>query len=110
MFFRLRRHGSRRGNPCVADHNDAGTPETALRQTQQLEDWRRLAQRVKRTRNAWLAAEGGDRGVRYRAFVVALADEERAAAEVERMIEDRDAGECVATLRTVPRDSERSTS
>ena len=76
MFFRSRRHRSPRDNPRAADHSDAGIPETTLRQTQQLQDWRRSAQRVTRAWNAWLAAESRDRAVRYRAFVAALADEE----------------------------------
>ena len=97
MFFRSRRHGPSRGDPCVADHSDAGTHETALRQTQQLQDWRRSAQRVTRTWNAWLAAERRDRAVRYHAFVAALGEEERAAAEVERMVELPDAGQCIPT-------------
>ena len=87
MFFRLRRHGSPRGNPRIADDSDAGTDETALRQAQLLQDWRRSAQRVARAWNGWLAAESRDREVRYRAFVAALGEEERAAAEVERMVE-----------------------
>ena len=97
MFFRSRRHESPRDKPRVADHRDAGTPETTLRQTQQLQDWRRSAQRVTRAWNAWLAAESRDRDVRYRAFVAALGDEERAAAEVERMVELPEARECVTT-------------
>ena len=35
--------------------------------------------------------------MRYHVFVAALADEERAAAEVERMVDLADAGECVTT-------------
>jgi hypothetical protein len=97
VFFGSRRHGSARHKPPVADQSDAGTPEPALRQTQQLQDWRRSAQRVTRAWNAWLAAESRDRGVRYRAFVAALGDEERAATEVERMVELPDARECITT-------------
>ena len=97
MFFRSRRHRSPRDNPRAADHSDAGIPETTLRQTQQLQDWRRSAQRVTRAWNAWLAAESRDRAVRYRVFVAALADEETAAAEVERMVDLADAGQCVTT-------------
>jgi hypothetical protein len=37
--------------------------------------------------------------VRYRAFVAALGDEERAAAAVERMVELPDARECTANDR-----------
>ncbi len=97
MFLRSRRHGPARGNPCLADHSDARTDETALGQTQRLIEWRRSAQRVTRAWNAWLAAEGRDRGVRYRAFAAALADEERAAAEIERGIELPQAEQCVTT-------------
>ena len=97
MFFRSRRHRSPRDNPRAADDSDAGIPETTLRQTQQLQDWRRSAQRVTRAWNAWLAAETRDRAIRYRVFVAALADEETAAAEVERMVDLADAGVCVTT-------------
>ena len=93
MFFRSRRHRSPRDIHRAADHSDAGSPET----TQQLQDWRRSAQRVTRAWNGWLAAESRDRALRYRAFVAALADEERAAAEVERMLELAGAGQCVIT-------------
>ena len=97
MFFRSRRHDPGRDNPRVADISDAGTDETTPRQTQQLVEWRRSAQRVTRTWNAWLAAGRRDRGARYRALVVALAEEERAAAEIKRMIDLAEAGRCVAT-------------
>ena len=102
MFFRSRRHRSPRENSRAADHSDAGIPETTPHQTQQLQDWRRSAQRVTRAWNAWLAADRRDRAMRYHAFVAALADEERAAAEVERMVDLADAGQCVVT--TDPRD------
>jgi hypothetical protein len=97
VFFRSRRHRSSRGNPRAADHSDAGIPETTLRQTQQLQDCRRSAQRVTRAWNAWLAADGDDRAMCYRAFVAALADEERAAAEIERMVDLADEGQSVIT-------------
>jgi hypothetical protein len=96
VFFRSRRHRSPRDSDRAADHSDAGVPETTLQQTQKLQDWRRSAQRVTRAWNAWLAAESRDRAIRYSVFVAALADEERAAAEVERMV-DLDAGPCVTT-------------
>lgn len=105
MFFRSRRHGSARDNPRVADHSDAGTDETPLRQTQLLQEWRRAAQRVTRAWNSWLAADSRDRNVRYRAFVAALGDEERAAAEVERLVELPQAAQCV--IATDPRNSGR---
>ena len=59
--------------------------------------WRRSAQRVTRAWNAWVAAERRDRSARYRAFVAALADEERAAVEIERMIDLAEAEPCVTT-------------
>jgi hypothetical protein len=87
VFFCSRRHGSARDSPRVADHSNPRIPETPLGQTEQLRDWRRSAQQVTRAWNAWLAAESRDTDVRYRAFVAALGDEERAAAEVARMTE-----------------------
>jgi phosphoenolpyruvate synthase/pyruvate phosphate dikinase len=96
VFFRSRRHRSPRNNPRAADHSDAGSPETTLQQTQQLQHWRRSAQRVTRAWNAWLAAENRDRAIRYRGLMAALADEEKSAAEVQRMIDLADAGQRVA--------------
>jgi hypothetical protein len=87
VFFRSRRHESARGNPRVADRSDTRVDGTAPPQIRQLQEWRRSAQRVTRAWNAWLAAASRDADVRYRAVMAALADEERAAAEVERMIE-----------------------
>ena len=100
MFFPSRRRRSPRDNPRAADHGDAGIPDTTLRQTQQLLDWRRSARRVRRAWNAWLAADCRDRALRYRVFVAALADEERAAAEVERIVDLADAGVCLTTTDT----------
>jgi hypothetical protein len=97
MFFRARRHRSPRENARAADRSDAVIPETTLHQTQQLQDWRRSAQRVTRAWNAWLAADRRERAIRYHAFVAALADEERAAAEVERMVDPAGVGACVTT-------------
>ena len=101
MFFRSRRGERAQGSPRVADHSNAGTDETALRQARLLQEWRRSARRVTRAWNSWLAAESRDRDVRYRAFVAALGDEERAAAEVERMVELPQAEPCV--IATDPR-------
>jgi hypothetical protein len=52
-----------------------------------LQDWRRSAQQVTRAWNAWLAAEHRDRSDRYLSYVSALAEEERTAAEVQRLIQ-----------------------
>jgi hypothetical protein len=97
VFSRSRRCRSTQDKPRVVDDSDAGTPETTLRHTEQLQAWRRAAQRVTRAWNGWLAADSRDRAVRYRVFVAALADEERAAAEVERIVDLADVGQCVTT-------------
>ena len=82
----------------VRDRGDAGTDDTTPRQTRQLMEWRRSAQRVTRAWHAWLAAESRDRGERYRAFVAALAEEETAAVEVERIIDLAEARQCTTTI------------
>jgi phosphoenolpyruvate synthase/pyruvate phosphate dikinase len=97
VFFRPRRHRSPRNNPRVAEHSDAGNPETTLRQTQQLQHWRRSAQRVTRAWNAWRAAENRDRAIRYRVLMAALGDEEKSAADVQRMVDLANARPSVAT-------------
>ncbi len=98
MFFRSRRHEPAGENPCAADTGDAGIEGPTLRPTRQLMEWRRSAQRVTREWNAWLAAESRDRGLRYSAFVAALAGEESAAAELEQLINLADAGHAVDTI------------
>ena len=98
MFFRSRRPEPAGENPGVADVGDAGAEETTRRRTQQLMVWRRSAQEVTRAWNAWLAAERRDRAARYHAFTVALADEERAAAELEFAIYPARAGRCVTAI------------
>ena len=98
MFFRSRRHEPAGDDPRVADISDAGPDDATVPQREPLMEWRRSAQRVTRAWNAWLAAERRDRGERYRTFLVALADEDRAAVEVERMIDLPDAGRCAATI------------
>ena len=64
-----------------------------------LQCWRRSEQRVLRSWHAWQAAARNDRPERYRAYLRALADEERAAASSEmatRMRAAQDAGNGVA--------------
>lgn len=68
-----------------------------LRHIQQLQEWRRAAQRVTRAWNAWLAADSRDRAIRYRVFVAALADEETTALELERISGLPQAGGYVTT-------------
>ncbi len=48
-----------------------------------LQCWRLSEQRVLRTWHGWQAAAARDKPERYRAYLRALADEERAAASVE---------------------------
>ena len=69
-------------------------------QASQLRDWRSSAQRVNRAWNAWLAADGAERALRYRAYVAALDAEEGAAAEVERMLQQRGLCETDSLTRT----------
>ena len=95
MFSRSRKDEPAKGNPRIADGNTEATEETAAQHAQRLGEWRRSAQRVIRAWNAWLAAERRDRAVRYLAFIAALADEERAAMEIQRVIALRPAGLCV---------------
>ena len=97
MFFRARRHKPGGKSPRVADNSDAGTDDTTLRQSQQLMEWRRSAQRVTRAWNAWLSRSRARSPRLHCAFAVALADEERAAMEIERMIGFADPGRCVTT-------------
>jgi hypothetical protein len=98
VFSRSRRHEDTRDNPTVGDRGDAGTDDTTPRQTRQLMEWRRSAQRVTRAWHAWLAAERRDRGERYSALVAALAEEETAAVEVERIIDLAEARQCTTTI------------
>jgi hypothetical protein len=70
----------------ATDGTSAAIDDAAQQQREQLEEWRRSAQRVTRTWNSWLAAEHRDRRDLYDAFVAALAEEEQAAAGVKRLI------------------------
>ncbi len=48
------------------------------------EAWRSSAGKVTRTWNEWLAADGHDHERLYRGYLLALTEEERAAAALER--------------------------
>jgi hypothetical protein len=87
LFFRSSRYESLADEPRVIDLTDAGSEEMALRRTQRLMEWRLSAQRVTHAWNAWLAAESRDGGLRYSAFVAAVAREEGAAAALQRTID-----------------------
>jgi hypothetical protein len=75
-----------------AQINQRWTPPAAAPHPGPFDEWQRAAQRVRRAWNAWLAADGQQRRVWYGAFVQALAEEERAAAEVERLTKREVAG------------------
>ncbi len=69
-----------------SDVSNPGESQPGERQSAQWLSWRRSAQRVTRAWNEWLAADGRDRPDIYRCYLTALAEEERAAAEVERVV------------------------
>jgi hypothetical protein len=104
MFFGSRKRHKLAGgvsHPSRPADNDAGT-----RPSRQWETWRRCAQKVTRTWNEWLAAHGRDRAELYRRYISALAEEERAAAGLERaMYRDaraQDADHASPPLQTSP--------
>jgi len=108
MSLHWRKRRSACTNEAVSDRageqTAQGRQETVQRQSHHLEEWRRSAQRVTQAWNDWLAADRTERGSCYRALVLALAEEERAASEVERMTrhhEAGDAGEPVATSHPI---------
>jgi hypothetical protein len=101
MFFRRRRHDRRvqassgedahesapepPRDPAEPPRDPAEPPQdhAERERTRVLQCWRRSEQRVLRTWHAWQAAAARDKPERYRAYLRALADEERAAASVE---------------------------
>jgi hypothetical protein len=85
MFFGSRQRRLTQSSGRDSDRSDRAADETVRRAAH--ETWRGSAQRVTRAWNAWLAADRPERGGRYRAYEEALAEEERAAARVERMLE-----------------------
>jgi len=87
MFFGVRKHRLTRSSGRASDGTDGVVDDTLRRQAQQLRDWRESAQRVARAWQAWLAADRSERASHYRAYEEALAAEERAAAQVERMFQ-----------------------
>jgi hypothetical protein len=96
MFFsRRKRHRSRRG---ASQPSDPVGNEAVGRQSREWQAWRLSAQKVTRTWNEWLAADGRQRGASFTRHVSALTEEERAAAEIELMVkldaEPNDARAC----------------
>ena len=102
-MFRRRENASAGGAPPPQDPpaREPESPELAAAREQALllQCWRRSEQRVLRTWHAWQAAAARDKPECYRAYLRALADEERAAASVElatRSRASRDSGNGMA--------------
>jgi hypothetical protein len=87
MFFSRRRkdqraHATSEGGALECGHEPPPDPAERER-THLLQCWRHSEQRVLRTWHAWQAAGARDKPERYRAYLQALADEERAAASIQ---------------------------
>ncbi|MGZ4167020.1 MAG: hypothetical protein ACXVUX_13255 [Solirubrobacteraceae bacterium] len=102
VFGRRNKGGRGKAEPVAA----AAVPDRELPQdpaererARLLQCWRGSEQRVLRTWHAWQAAPARDKPERYRAYLTALADEERAARSVElatRMLSAHEAGKGLA--------------
>ena len=84
MFSDRRSEAGRPWTPRTSAIQARASPASAS--PRQWLAWRRSAQRVTRAWNEWLAADRSDRPDIYRCYLTALAEEERAAAEVERVV------------------------
>ena len=96
MFFGPRkRYRSSRG---ALQPSDPVGNEAVEQQSREWQAWRQSAQKVTRTWNEWLAAEGRQRAACYMRHISALTEEERAAAEIELIVkldaEPNDASAC----------------
>lgn len=102
MFGRRKKGELGQAGPSVdAPACPAEAPEDSAERERArlLQGWRSSEQRVLRTWHAWQAAAARDKPERYRAYLTALSDEERAAASVElatRTLSSRDAGDDLA--------------
>ena len=98
---------SRRG---ASQPSDPVGNEAVEQHSREWNAWRRSAQKVTRTWNEWLAADGRERDASYTRHISALTEEERAAAEIELSVkldgEARDVSVC--TGPTVNTDAARS--
>ena len=84
MFFGLRKrhkHADGASRPI-----ELAAQEDESREPLEWRAWRRAARRVTRAWNEWLAADDGERADRYRRYIFALVEEERAASELARTI------------------------
>ena len=84
MFFGSRkRHRTANGashprQPCGGD--------AVERQSREWQTWRRAARKVTRAWSEWLAADARHRAASYSCYTSTLAEEERAAAEIELIV------------------------
>jgi hypothetical protein len=96
MFFGFKT--GRRSRRGASQPSDPVRDEAVEQQSRQWNAWRRSAQKVTRTWNEWLAADGRERDTSYTRHISALAEEERAAAEIELLLklggEAKDASVC----------------
>lgn len=84
MFFARKKRSGLATDPSGV--SDPGKSQRGERESCQWLAWRRSAQRVTRAWNEWLAADCRHRPEICRCYLTALAEEERAAAEVERVV------------------------
>jgi hypothetical protein len=83
FFGQKKRHNAGGGASPLSDPAADGL---AGRGSRPWQAWRRAAQKANRTWNEWLAAEPAARDRLYCCYVSALAEEQQAAAELQRII------------------------
>jgi hypothetical protein len=102
MFFGLRKRQEGAGG--VSHPSDPAWNGAETRQSWQWHAWRCAAQKVARSWNEWLAAEGREHAELYACYIAALAEEERAATEVESLVNvgamAQQASDCWSGLRS----------
>jgi hypothetical protein len=86
MPARLRPKKRQRNRRDVSQSSDPVGNEPVKQQSRQWQAWRVSAQKVTRTWNEWLAADGRQRAASYSLLHLCPTEEERAAAEIERIV------------------------
>lgn len=84
MFFGSKKRHETHGG--VSHPSDPARDEAGPQQSQQWQAWRRSAQTVTRVWYEWLAANRCERAELYGRYLSALAEEERAATELQRTL------------------------
>jgi hypothetical protein len=82
LFGPKKSHRTRQG---ASQPSDSVGNEAVEQQSRQWHAWRLSSQKVTRTWNEWLAADGRERATSYARYISALTEEERAATEIERI-------------------------